>query len=61
MLLFFIGNVRFESKRQGRKLLCNYNPTEIGLYVIHIKWSAQEIDISPILVYVFDTYEELKG
>lgn len=53
------GNVAFKSERKGRTLHCEYNPIEIGLYVIHIRWSGQEIDISPILVYVFDTYEEL--
>ena len=57
--IYFTGNVAFKSERKGRKLHCEYNPTEIGLYVIHIRWSGLEVDISPILVYVFDTYDEL--
>ena len=51
--------MRFSSKAEGRKLVVDYNPTEVGLYVIHIKWSGEEVEVSPICVYVFDTYEEL--
>lgn len=58
----FVGDVKYTTSLEGpnrRLIQCNYEPVEIGLYVIVIKWSGQEITCSPIKVYIFDTYEEL--
>jgi len=61
-ILIFVGAVAHEITQigqEGRLLECRYNPTEVGIYTVSIKWNDEEINTSPVHVYVFDTYEEL--
>ncbi|XP_067943794.1 filamin-B-like [Watersipora subatra] len=56
------GDVKYRSSLEGPKkrlIQCIYEPTEVGLYVVYVKWSGEEIVESPIKVYIFDTYDEL--
>lgn len=56
------GDVKYKSSREGPKLRllqCIYEPLEVGLYVIMIKWEGEEVARSPIKVYIFDTFDEL--
>jgi filamin len=48
-----------ESQRD-RTILCRYDPTEVGDYILHIKWSGEHVPGSPFRVQIFDTQEELE-
>ena len=53
------GDVKADLKLDGERVIKgNYKPLEVGLYVVYVKWSGQDVT-APIKVYVFDTYEEL--
>lgn len=43
----------------SRTIECTYNPAEVGLYVIHVKWSGVDVPGSPFHVHIFDTLYEL--
>lgn len=45
---------------QDRVILCRYNPTEVGQYVLHVKWSDQHVPGSPFPVTIVDTIHELE-
>ena len=45
--------------QKDRTVLCRYDPTEVGDYVIVVKWSEQHVPGSPFHVHIFDTQEEL--
>ena len=57
------GAFRVEMKRchpKDRTVLCCYNPTECGLYTIHIRWSGVDIPSSPFHVRICRTMSELE-
>ena len=47
--------------QKDRTILCRYDPSEVGDYIIHIKWSGDHIPGSPFHVQIFDTREELEN
>ena len=60
--LVIAGAFRVEMKRchpKDRTVLCCYNPTECGLYTIHIRWSGADIPGSPFHVHICQTMNEL--
>lgn len=57
-----LGGFQATMKRvsqKSRTIECTYNPTEVGLYVIHVKWSGVDVPGSPFHVHIFDTHYEL--
>ena len=44
-----------------RTILCRYDPTEIGEYIIHVKWSGKHVPGSPFHVNIVDTRQELES
>lgn len=56
------GAFRVEMKRcqpKNRTVLCCYNPTECGLYTIHVRWSGVDIPGSPFHVHICQSKDEL--
>lgn len=47
-------------KQKDRTIICRYDPTEVGDYVVHIKWSGVHVPGSPFHVHIFDTEDELE-
>ena len=47
--------------QKDRTILCRYDPTEVGDYIIYVKWSGQHVPGSPFHVHIFDTEEELQN
>lgn len=43
----------------SRTILCDYEPTDTGLYEIHVMWSKHHVAGSPFKVNIFDTTDEL--
>ena len=57
------GAFRVEMQRESqrdRTILCRYDPTEVGDYILHIKWSGEHVPGSPFHVQIFDTQDELE-
>ena len=57
-----LGAFRVEMQRatqKDRTIQCRYDPTEVGDYIIHIKWSGEHVPGSPFKVQIFDTMDEL--
>jgi len=55
---------RVEMQRESQKdrtILCRYDPTEVGDYVIYVKWSDEHVPGSPFNVHIYDTREELEN
>jgi len=42
------------SRSNERHILCRYDPTEAGDYVIHVKWSGVHVPGSPFNVHIHD-------
>lgn len=45
---------------RDRAIACRYNPTEVGQYMLHIKWSDVHVPGSPFPVNIVDTMQELE-
>ena len=45
--------------QKDRTILCRYDPTEVGTYIIHVKWSGEHVPGSPFTIHIFDTINEL--
>ncbi|CAK9292945.1 unnamed protein product [Gordionus sp. m RMFG-2023] len=45
---------------RDRLIHCNYDPTEVGDYNIHVTWSGNHVLGSPFNVVIYDTLQELK-
>ncbi|CAF0887782.1 unnamed protein product [Adineta steineri] len=57
------GAFRVEMQRehlQDRTIVCRYNPTESGDYIISVKWSGEHVYGSPFHTHIFQTQEELE-
>ena len=57
-----VGAFRVEMQRESqrdRTILCRYDPTEVGEYSVHVRWSEEHVPGSPFNVRIFDTKEEL--
>ena len=57
------GAFRVEMQRESQKdrtILCRYDPTEVGDYIVHVKWSGEHVPGSPFHVQIFDTQQELE-
>jgi filamin len=46
--------------QKDRTILCRYDPTECGDYIIHVKWSGEHVPGSPFHIHIYDTQEELE-
>ena len=56
------GAFRVEMQRehlQDRTIICRYNPTEPGDYLIAVKWSDEHVFGSPFHTHIFERQEEL--
>ena len=56
------GAFRVEMQRehlQDRTIICRYNPTEPGDYLISVKWSDEHVYGSPFHTHIFDRQEDL--
>ena len=52
--------VEMERERQNdRTILCRYDPTEPGDYVISVRWSGRHVIGSPFQVKIFESRSEL--
>lgn len=52
-----------EMQRQSQKdrtIFCRYDPTEVGEYLIDIRWSGEIVPGSPFVANIFDSQEELR-
>jgi len=57
------GAFRVEMQRESQKdrtILCRYDPTEVGDYIVSVKWSGVDVPGSPFRIQIFDTTEELE-
>ncbi|CAM4758481.1 unnamed protein product [Rotaria magnacalcarata] len=57
------GAFRVEMQRehlQDRTIICRYNPTEPGDYLISVKWSDEHVYGSPFHTHIFERQEELE-
>ena len=36
--------------QKDRTIMCHFDPTEVGIYVIHVRWSEQHVPGSPFQV-----------
>ncbi|CAD5118169.1 DgyrCDS6901 [Dimorphilus gyrociliatus] len=43
----------------SRTILCDYEPTETGLYLVSVMWTKHHVAGSPFKVRIFDTADEL--
>ncbi|KAL5004306.1 hypothetical protein ScPMuIL_017762 [Solemya velum] len=53
---------RVEMKREehnDRTIVCRYDPSEPGQYIVNIRWSGHHVTGSPFNVKIFETKEEL--
>ena len=50
----------YRDSQRDRTILCRYDPTECGLYIISVKWSGVDVPGSPFHVHILDTQEELE-
>ena len=50
----------YRDSQRDRTILCKYDPTECGLYLISVKWSGVDVPGSPFHVHILDTQEELE-
>jgi hypothetical protein len=58
------GAFRVETSKdpdRERTIICRYNPTEVGQYMLHVKWSDAHVPGSPFPVTIVDTIEELEN
>jgi filamin len=56
------GAFRVEMQRehlQDRTIICRYNPSEPGDYLISVKWSDEHVYGSPFHTHIFEHQEEL--
>jgi cytosine/adenosine deaminase-related metal-dependent hydrolase len=56
------GAFRVEMQRehlQDRTIICRYNPSEPGDYLISVKWSDEHVYGSPFHTHIFERQEEL--
>ncbi|CAF1050339.1 unnamed protein product [Adineta ricciae] len=55
------GAFRVEMQRehlQDRTIVCRYNPTEAGDYIVSVKWSGEHVFGSPFHIHIFQSQEE---
>jgi filamin len=45
---------------RDRAILCRYNPTEVGQYILQVQWSGENVPGSPFAVSIVDTRQELE-
>ncbi|XP_046560591.1 filamin-C-like [Haliotis rubra] len=50
----------YRDSQKDRTILCRFDPTETGLYIIHVKWSNVDVPGSPFHVHIVDTQQELE-
>lgn len=51
----------YRDTSKERSIGVRYNPTEVGRYMINIKWADQHIPGSPFDVLIVDTRQELES
>ncbi|BFZ00555.1 hypothetical protein BsWGS_03594 [Bradybaena similaris] len=56
------GGFRVDMSRETkaeRTIVCRYDPSECGQYIISVRWSGVDVPGSPFLVHVVDSHREL--
>ncbi|CAD5114543.1 DgyrCDS3662 [Dimorphilus gyrociliatus] len=46
---------------KDRVIICKYHPTEVGEYLVYVRWSNHEVSGSPFKVQIFDSADELQS
>lgn len=46
--------------QKDRAIFCRYDPTEVGEYLIDVRWSGESVPGSPFVAHIFDTHEDLR-
>ncbi|XP_021372145.1 filamin-A-like isoform X4 [Mizuhopecten yessoensis] len=49
----------YRDSQRDRTILCRYDPTETGLYILSIRWSGVDVPGSPFQINIMDTKQEL--
>ena len=63
LLSIVSGGFKVNMKRHAtntRSIVCWYEPTEAGQYVVNVLWSGVHIPNSPFTVNIYETLEELQ-
>ncbi|XP_052216529.1 filamin-B-like isoform X2 [Dreissena polymorpha] len=50
----------YRDSQRDRTIVCRFDPTECGLYIIQVRWSNVDVPGSPFNVHILDTTEELE-
>ncbi|XP_034327974.2 filamin-A isoform X1 [Magallana gigas] len=50
----------YRDSQRDRTILCRYDPTETGLYVVSVRWSGVDVPGSPFQINIVDTQQELE-
>ncbi|XP_062567858.1 filamin-A-like isoform X3 [Saccostrea cucullata] len=50
----------YRDSQRDRTILCRYDPTETGLYIISVRWSGVDVPGSPFQIHIVDTQQELE-
>ncbi|KAH3805172.1 hypothetical protein DPMN_133468 [Dreissena polymorpha] len=50
----------YRDSQRDRTIVCRFDPTECGMYIIQVRWSNVDVPGSPFNVHILDTTEELE-
>lgn len=50
----------YRDSHKDRTILCRYDPTECGLYIISVRWSGVDVPGSPFQVHIVDSQADLE-
>ncbi|XP_067668452.1 filamin-A-like isoform X2 [Haliotis asinina] len=57
------GGFKVDMRREGqsdRNILCRYDPTEQGQYIINVRWSGVHVPGSPFEVNIFESHDSFR-
>ncbi|XP_078312683.1 filamin-A-like isoform X1 [Crassostrea virginica] len=50
----------YRDSQRDRTILCRYDPTETGQYIVSVRWSGVDVPGSPFMINIVDTQQELE-
>ncbi|XP_056004558.1 filamin-A-like isoform X3 [Ostrea edulis] len=50
----------YRDSQRDRTILCRFDPTETGLYIVSVRWSGVDVPGSPFQINIVDTQQELE-
>ncbi|XP_076454336.1 filamin-B-like isoform X2 [Babylonia areolata] len=50
----------YRDSQKDRTILCRYDPSETGLYIVSVRWSGTDVPGSPFHIHILDTQAELE-